>query len=617
MPRLSVFSYRFKWWLIYLFSIGLGIVLIMSNLGSVLNMDLPPQERWVPLEQDSFFHARRILDTAKDPSHFYEFDPKIQAPEGAWLVYPWFYDYTMGLILKGFIFVFPEVNPIEIMNYLPMGLFLINSMIFLALTGTLELKLGLRFLALLCFTLLPINTGLHMVGRLDHHGAEYTFVLLSLWLGMEFLKRPEKKWATIGLAWSLVFALGIQPGLILLQFLFLGTLFLEWILNKKLNKKYDFKLFMIHFFIANLALLLPAEPFRKFMFSLYLLGWFQALMALITAFVFFYMKTHIFNIKNLSKLILFCLILSMPAWPELKLGADFIFNRIDYLKNTSEMQPPGGFSYKSYTVLFWIFPFSLLPLLAWCLLKGGIWRYYFLIRIVFGSFLLLMQQRFHYHANFALFLPIIFVLDFLSTKPIQFKYKAWVYWGLILSLVGVYVYAIPSWRYIAKMPEQGQAREKSLLGSAWDYQLGFYLLNRLKAECLKDPGLVLADPHIGNYIRFHTECSVLSTRMLIAPQDIEKALRTQALFDGSQEDFLKASEPIKYVFASGLTGMGESGFNIQLNNNNGLQAQLIFGQPYEWDKNFQLLAEQHVNFENMQSPQKIVWGRLFKIRKKF
>jgi hypothetical protein len=51
---------------------------------------------YLPVGNDSFYHARRIIDTAADPGAFYQFDARIHAPEGSLLTWPWGYDYAMG-----------------------------------------------------------------------------------------------------------------------------------------------------------------------------------------------------------------------------------------------------------------------------------------------------------------------------------------------------------------------------------------------------------------------------------------------------------------------------------------------------------------------------------------
>jgi len=40
---------------------------------------------WVPVGNDSFYHARRILDAAADNGTLVQFDKRIHVPEGSWL----------------------------------------------------------------------------------------------------------------------------------------------------------------------------------------------------------------------------------------------------------------------------------------------------------------------------------------------------------------------------------------------------------------------------------------------------------------------------------------------------------------------------------------------------
>ena len=43
-----------------------------------------------------FYHARRILDAAVGSRGFYEFDERLQVPDGTWIPWPWAYDYLMS-----------------------------------------------------------------------------------------------------------------------------------------------------------------------------------------------------------------------------------------------------------------------------------------------------------------------------------------------------------------------------------------------------------------------------------------------------------------------------------------------------------------------------------------
>ena len=55
---------------------------------------------WHPVGNDSFYHARRILDAVDSPRGFYQFDDMIHAPEGSWLTWPWAYDWTIAKLVQ-------------------------------------------------------------------------------------------------------------------------------------------------------------------------------------------------------------------------------------------------------------------------------------------------------------------------------------------------------------------------------------------------------------------------------------------------------------------------------------------------------------------------------------
>ena len=58
--------------------------------------------QFIPVGNDSFYHARRILAAAFSSRGFYQFDDTIHVPEGSWVTWPWAYDYLLGR-LTGFI----------------------------------------------------------------------------------------------------------------------------------------------------------------------------------------------------------------------------------------------------------------------------------------------------------------------------------------------------------------------------------------------------------------------------------------------------------------------------------------------------------------------------------
>src|SRR5687767_4288559 len=76
-------------------------------------------DEYLPFGNDAFYHARRILDTVADPSAFYEFDPKIHAPEGSVLTWPWGYDYAMAMLVKAGELLGIPAPPLLILIWLP------------------------------------------------------------------------------------------------------------------------------------------------------------------------------------------------------------------------------------------------------------------------------------------------------------------------------------------------------------------------------------------------------------------------------------------------------------------------------------------------------------------
>src|SRR5262249_20249595 len=64
---------------------------------------------YVPDNEDAFYHARRIIDAVMNHAAVVQFDPKIHAPEGSWLTWPWGFDTLMATITSAF-GPFPDVD---------------------------------------------------------------------------------------------------------------------------------------------------------------------------------------------------------------------------------------------------------------------------------------------------------------------------------------------------------------------------------------------------------------------------------------------------------------------------------------------------------------------------
>ena len=137
---------------------------------------------------DSFYHAVRIIEALPNPFALLQFDPKIEAPQGSWVPWPWGFDMAMAAITKAVLVIKPSVVPLNVIVYLPPAWLLLNVALTLAIARALGLGLLLSFIAVMCFALSPLTQSIHGVGRIDHHFAELTVVLAVLLLGVRWGK---------------------------------------------------------------------------------------------------------------------------------------------------------------------------------------------------------------------------------------------------------------------------------------------------------------------------------------------------------------------------------------------------------------------------------------------
>ena len=112
---------------------------------------------FVPRGNDSFYHARRILDAAVGTRGFYQFDPRLNAPDGSWISWPWAYDYLMAKATQVALWFAPTLDPMAVMSVVPVLWIFVNAGIFMAATGELNLSREMRLLALLCFAMSPLT----------------------------------------------------------------------------------------------------------------------------------------------------------------------------------------------------------------------------------------------------------------------------------------------------------------------------------------------------------------------------------------------------------------------------------------------------------------------------
>ncbi len=89
-------------WMLWLFASALGVLLSLHGLSAALIDGV-----FIPADHDSFYHARRMLAALPAPWRLLQFDPRIHAPEGSWVTWPWAYDMLVTLLAKTVLAVLP------------------------------------------------------------------------------------------------------------------------------------------------------------------------------------------------------------------------------------------------------------------------------------------------------------------------------------------------------------------------------------------------------------------------------------------------------------------------------------------------------------------------------
>jgi len=468
---------------------------------------------YVPNSHDSFYHARRILDAVQGNYAYFHFDARIHAPEGSWLTWPWAYDYSMSRIVRFITGSFDDISAIAVLVHIPPLWILINSTLLLWITELLNIPTKLKIVALLCFTISPLTQELHGFAVIDHHYVEYTFVLLTLAAGLQWMNDPSSRRYAAALGIILGAAPAFHNSLFVLQLPILGLFAMTW-LRRQVFPPYG-AVFTFSFFLifTTLIFLLPSAQFQDLKFSYYLHSWFHLYIACVTSITitlfkaFRYMPIRIFYATILISF------LALPLLIDIWQGLSFISGhtiKSDELyeyKSFASIIQNGDWRYltERYSAVVWFSPVILLWAIHRLILTNEENERYFAIYTLFGLILMAFQLRMQYFGSFALYLPILSVLSKSSNRYILNKSSIIIVILLMSCLPGVTTlfYDRP-------------------LGLVYDYQLTRPIYSTFKTACDDDPGIVLSDHNDGHYIRYHIECSVIANNFALSPQHQEK-----------------------------------------------------------------------------------------------
>jgi hypothetical protein len=496
---------------------------------------------YLPSGNDSFYHARRILDAAFGQG-LYQFDPRLHAPDGDWISWPWAYDYLVAKITELAVWLRPSLNPMAFLTYVPVAWIGVNAALFMAACRAIGLSTGMRVIAMLCFAISPFTQLLHAAGMVDHHYVEHTFVLLAIWLGLRWFQQPDDRRRAVALGVALGVAPAFHNGLFVLQLLPLAGVFALWVRGTAPGGP-ALRAFVIALVAATQLVLLPSEPYRRLMFEFGLLSWFHFYVALCTAAAMVYMGWQRVSMGRLAGLGVLCAVLAAPLFAQALGGAAFLTGNFSILSDIREAQSPLaiirtfglGEVLGYYSWLLVLAPLLLAYYAVRAFRETAPVRLYYALAVVGGLAMLLSQQRLQYFGFFAFVTSGLLLVDALMQRR-QWHRGAVFAVTLALTVVA-YQPALRERLFAVYAP-----------GADAEYASAFAIFLDLQAQCAEDPGTVLASPDDGNAILYHSSCAVIANNFILRPEDAAHIAEVQRLMGLSPAEIRRERPDVKYVF---------------------------------------------------------------------
>jgi len=526
--------------IIWMLSALVAVLVAMNFSGAAL-----VEGEWGPVGNDSFYHARRILDAAEGERGFYQFDEQIHTPEGSWITWPWAYDYFIAKALQVIKVAAPNIDIRSVLVSIPVLWIFVNSGLLLLTTVALGLRWEQSALVMAAFSLSPLTQLLHGIGMLDHHYIEHTFVLLTLLLGLAWSGQPGNT-TRAGLT-GLV--LGIAPafhnGLFALQIPVLLAVFLFWIKSQPFPK-HSLNYCAAGLVIGTIFAVAPSEPFWDGQFEFYTLSWFHFYIACCSALLLAFMGRFQFSARMLALLSGLGLALLLPISANILRGGAFLGRDILLLEGIIEAQSPitwfmnAGGATKTpieYGALVWLSPLLLIGFLIVGARTANPKRLFFAVYTAFGLTLLLTQFRLHYFGSYALLLGWLLLLEPIIGKRTSLRPVVFAGMAIVLGLATYH-------------PYQKRLFYKNAAGLDPSYQLLLPIYNDLAELCAENPGVAIASNGQGHYIRYRTDCSVIANNFLMSRQHEEKIIELNSLLNTTATEFASVSPDTRYIVAN-------------------------------------------------------------------
>jgi hypothetical protein len=499
---------------------------------------------YLPVGNDSFYHARRILDAVAGDGSVWQFDPRIDVPDGSLIIWPWGYDYAMAAIVRLLSAVGVDGNPMGTLAMIPPVAVAASVALILIIAELMALPRWAAALAAFFYAVSPLTQWMHSVGVVDHHWAENLFVLASVAAGMWWMNRPERQGRAIALGTILGTAQAVHPALFLLQLPIVVTLAMLWIQRDMPPARAVIAFSTALISVTTLAAL-PSVATRAGHFEYLRLSLFHIYVAVASGAMAIAAASTVRSVRAVATLLITATILAAPIVTQLASAGHFLSREFAALATIGEAyslpamaSKPGGLGEIAgqYSLLVFVTPLVLIGCIAALVLRPRKPMAYFLISSALGLCMLIAMFRFHPYGSFALLLPLLAACSALSERGhVPKRVMATV------VPIAVTLACIPSLaRALGPGPGPGGEPYYAVTGAIYP---------ALNDVCRTAPGLVLASNNDGHYIRFHSDCPVIATNFLVTAEDEAAIARVQRYLSMSPDEFLAADSGTRYVLA--------------------------------------------------------------------
>lgn len=535
----NVHSTRSDLTYLWLWLAASGLAVFFASLFSAASLT---GDGYIPVGNDSFYHARRILDAVSGDPGFYQFDPAIHAPEGSWLTWPWAYDYLASRVVLLLLFLGLTEDPGTALAFLPVGFAPVNIGLLVLVLRSAGIRPASAAVALVAFALSPLNQGLHGVGVVDHHFVELSFVLVVTWLGLRWAERPDVRSGGILLGLALGAAPAFHNGLFILQLPCLLAVGMQWLRGRPVDRRACDTL-AASLVLACLLFLLPASTFWDLRFEFTTHSWFHLYVAASSAIVLVLLSRISADRQGWAIVAIAAVSLALPVITEAGKGASFLAGATTLLDQVTEVYSPyrmfaeGGGAMavaKLYSWLILLAPLFLLVAAWQWVTAAELPQRMLMASASIGLALLLLQFRLHPFGFWALLVVGVWLLQGAEDR-LRYPSLGSVAIGL---LVVVFAY---------QPPLRNQLFELLPAGLSAEYAVTRPLYRTLENQCASSPGVVLAGTDDGHPIRYHSDCSVIANNFLLTRQHGEKVLEVQRLMGMTPDALRHDATRVDYV----------------------------------------------------------------------